>query len=199
LQTLFSNISGEVIRPQVPELLNYKKFSTKLGITTLEINHLELLNKELVDIFLSYNIDFEIAREKDALQYNKILLYSGKLRSKLYQRLKTINNSSLELLSIETLDDLWRKIQIIPLRWTAIFYSKILEFRSNMNAGAAGYFVIIKEIVVFALLTCFFVGFVFLVKRMNYYLEEIIENYKRKIHGINQSWLWDYPSNCVNS
>ena len=188
----FSNISGEIIERKFPELINYDTFSTEQGFTKEEIDYINLLHKKIQTEFLDQTVEFDLAQYKDSKQYTKILLYSGKLRSKLYQNLVKINSESVQQLSNETFADFWREIRIIPLRWSATFYSKILEFGDNLNAGIIGYLFVVKEAMIFIFIVVFIISFFKFFKKLTYKFERIAEQTLKKSYSSKQHWLWQY-------
>ncbi len=188
----FDNISGKVIERKLPELISYDKFSVELGISEEQIQQIALLHKQLLNNFHNQMIIFDHAQEKDSLQYTTILLYSGKLRSKLFQRLEKTNNQSIQSISNEMLADLWREVQIIPLRWSATFYSKILVFRDNLNAGLMGYFLIAQELLFLCFIGFITFSFIWFFQRVSARFEMIAENNIKKAYRANKHWLWQY-------
>jgi len=188
----FDNISGKVIERKLPELISYDKFSVELGISEEQIKQIAFQHKELLNNFHNQMIIFDYAQEKDSLQYTTILLYSGKLRSKLFQRLEKTNNQFIQSISDETLADLWREVQIIPLRWSATFYSKILVFRDNLNAGLVGYFLIAQEVLFLCFIGFITLSFIWFFQRVSSRFEIIAENNIKKAYHANKHWLWQY-------
>ena len=188
----FSNISGKVIGYNPPEIINYDEFLVENGVSLEKINTLDALYQQSIKLTLNQTIHFDLAQEEDSLQYNKILLYSGKLRSKLYQRLKKLNDNSIKQLSNDTIADLWREINIIPIRWTATFYSKMLEFKGHLNAGVMGYFFVAKEIFLFSLLVAFLFGFVRVFNKLVNIFENIASKSLKQSYRSKKHWVWPY-------
>lgn len=194
----FANISGAIVERNLPELITYNGFSKESGILESKILDIEKKYTNLKAHYNSYSHNFDVALEKDTLFYNKILLSSGKLRSKIYQRLSRVKDKSIYEFNNENLEDLWREIRIIPLRWTATFYSKVLEFRDHFYAGPVGYVVMLKELTIFSLLILFLIGFIWFFNRLTDNFEEIAERYLRKAYRSNEHWILQYILSLVN-
>ncbi|MFK7973587.1 MAG: AAA family ATPase [Rickettsiaceae bacterium] len=188
----FDNISGAIIERTIPMAIPYKEFELGHGITEGKLKYINSVRQKFTNRLKQEAIGFELAQEQDSIQYTKILLYSGKLRSKLYQRLSKVDKSLEAKLSNEFIADFWREIHIIPLRWTATLYSKILEFRSNLHAGPIGYFAIFKEIMKFTFFIIFLISFIWFFKKLVLRCERIAEVNLRKVHRLNNHWILQY-------
>lgn len=194
----FANISGSVIDRNLPELITFEEFSPGEDLSGAQILELEKKYQKFKTNYNNYSKKFDIALEKDTLHYNKILLSSGKLRSKIYQRLSGAKDKSVYEFTNENIEDIWREIRIIPLRWTATFYSKILEFRDHLNAGPVGYMVVLKELTIFGILLLFLIGFFWFYNRLTDNFEEIAESYLRKAYRSNEHWFLQYILSLLN-
>lgn len=194
----FVNISGSVIERNLPEIVTFEEFSPSSDLSQKKIEDLNKKYIKLKQDYRKYVHNFDIALEKDNLYYNKILLNSGKLRSKIYQRLKKEEGVYVYELSNENFHDLWREVRIIPLRWTATFYSKILEFRDHLNAGPVGYMIILKEVSLLATIILFVIVFVWFYRRMVDSFEGAAETYLRKAYRSNLHWFLQYLLSLIN-
>lgn len=194
----FVNISGSVIERKLPEIITFDDFPPESELSKVQTSNLNRKYFQLKKKYRSYNEKFDIEQEKDTLYYNKILLSSGKLRSKIYQRLLKSNDKSIYEFTNENLDDLWREVRIIPIRWSATFYSKILEFRDHLNAGPVGYMMILKESSLLGLIILSIIIFIWFFNRMTAKFEIIAEIYLRKAYRSNIHWLPQYMLSLVN-
>jgi hypothetical protein len=193
----FGNISGAVINRNIPKVSSYKDFIESDEVTREKIDTLENLHEKISSKIYEQVRNFDIAQEKDSLYYNKILLSSGKLRSKLYQKSKALKIQNQKY-SNEVFDDLGRELHIIPIRWTATFYSKILEFRDHLNAGASGYFWIFKETGFLLSIIICLASFVFFFKNISRKIETIFEILFRRISEGNRNWKLNYLFGLFN-
>lgn len=137
----FDNISGASIErsfPIVPEL----DTDARQHVSPQEYSSLQELTDEVNTVFNEALTRFDEKQEKDSLAYSKVLLSAGKLRSQQYQRLQALGYFSTDKFSKANREDFARELRIIPVRWAATFYSKILEFRDYSRAGLEGYFYI---------------------------------------------------------
>jgi hypothetical protein len=192
IENSFSNISEGLLPYALPPLSEEQNILIDSDMTESEKTNLELLHKKLTDSQKAYSLALETIRRNDLIEYNKALLYSGKIRSKLYQRLNATNDPLLDEFSIETLGDVWKEIQIIPARWYAVFYSKYLIFQQNLNTGSYGYVLIAKEIFILFLLGFFSFGFIWFFNKLINFFERRLDTFRGKIQMLNQQTFLKY-------
>ncbi len=190
----FVNLSGSNIEIELPTLLSYPSLNLEDGIDSSKLRNIESRYQELKNRYIQFNRNFNISSDKNALYYNKILLYSGKLRSKIYQRLTTIYDKSTYEFSDEILADIWREIRIIPIRWSANFYSKILELKKQLDLGFNGYLMIAEQLFIMSLLFVFLFWFIKSFKDITNYCESIFDYYFQLSKKSNSPWIRQYLS-----
>lgn len=78
------------------------------------------------------------AEEKDNLY--RLLLQSGRLRSQLLRESIRLGQVSSFGLSAVYFGDLLREVRIVPTRWVALFYSRMMDLRGQEGAGLIGFF-----------------------------------------------------------
>lgn len=77
------------------------------------------------------------AEEKDNLY--RLLLQSGKLRSQFLQESLEMGQISSFGLSAVYFGDLLREVRVVPTRWVAIFYSRMMDLRGREGSGLIGF------------------------------------------------------------
>lgn len=196
----FENISGSSFKRRLPQLpaFGLDDLEDVYTYTQEEIDILRNLENQLqLDMRNALTV-FENNQEEDAALYNKVLLLSGKLRSKQHERLTRLGNSEVQSLSSDNFADLIREIRIIPVRWTATFYSKILEFRDNTHAGMTGYLYIAKEILLLSFIIALLIFFIWSFRKLVSFFENITEVFLKKTKLSSTQWFSTYLVTIMN-
>lgn len=193
----FDNISGASIERSFP-VVPHLDMTTRERVSTQEYSSLQELTDEVTTLFSDALSGFDDRQEKDSLGYSRVLLSAGKLRSQQYQRLQFLGYLSADKFSKTNREDFIRELRIIPVRWTATFYSKLLEFRDYSRAGIEGYFYIAKELLLFLCLISFCVFFMWSFRKF----VSVFEGYAEKIHktliSSSTHWIWMYVLTVLN-
>lgn len=71
-------------------------------------------------------------------RHYRVLLQSGEIRSQLLNQLLDANDYSPLALSIDLLQDIRREFAIVPYRWSATFYLRMLDVRRDLGLGWEG-------------------------------------------------------------
>lgn len=69
----------------------------------------------------------------------RVLLQSGEIRSQLLNQMLEQGDKSALALTPELLADVRREFAIVPYRWTATYYVRLLDIRTNLNQGWSGW------------------------------------------------------------
>ena len=80
----------------------------------------------------------------------RLLLQAGALRSDLLNASLDRGYTDPLQLSDSYFQDLSREIRVVPYRWIAIFYSKLLDIRQKLGSGLAGFIDIINQALIVA-------------------------------------------------
>ncbi len=193
----FDNISGAIIErsfPTVPQLDN--TLAEKISVESY--SSLQDLNNEVTRLFNQSLAGFDARQEKDSLKYSKVLLAAGKLRSQQYQRLQALGYTSTRTITKNNIEDFVRELRIIPVRWTATFYSKLLEFRDYSRSGIEGYLYITKELILFLCLISFGIFFVWTFHKFVAVFESYAERMHKKLATSSTHWIWMYGLTVLN-
>lgn len=193
----FDNISGTTIQRSFPSLPHLTD-QTRQNLSLEELEFTEASLNELKDMIAMSLQGFERKQEEDALRYNQILLAAGKLRSKQYQRLNNLGYINSSVFSNNNLNDLVRELRIIPVRWTATFYSKILEFRAYLETGVEGYFYILKELSILFVLLGFFALFAWTFHKVVGLFEKLAETISKHYSDLSSHWALTVTSNIIS-
>lgn len=145
----FSSISSQFLQEDLP---NVKAESLLLN---KDKNQLATLTKRL-DRFEGW-LDEQL--ELDQNLYNRVLLLSGKVRSKLYQELITRKITPIRKFSDDYFSNFVDEIQVIPTRWAATIVCKVYDWKRNLTQGWRGMRSILSEVLVLAVI-CYFVFFI---------------------------------------
>lgn len=192
VENSYNNISGQSLNNNLIELPNYKYHS----LPKEKIEIIEKQKQNLNKTIFHNARNFASSLETDTLYYNKTLLYLGKLRSKLYNsKLKYSNNIEF---SNNIIEDLKKELKIIPVRWTATFHSKILEFKHNLNSRIRGYYLIAQDIIFIVIIFSSIIIFLWFYKDISNYIESFFEiSFKNLIHKI-PNWKLRYLLGITN-
>lgn len=193
----FDNISGTTIQRSFPSLPSIDD-DLREGLSLDELEYTQNSLAELKNTLSSSIARFEQKQEEDAIEYSRVLLAAGKLRSKQYQRLRSLGYITTSMFSEHNLKDLYRELRIIPVRWTAAFYSKYLEFRAYQMAGAMGYFHVLKEASLWVCLLGFFILFGWAFQKVVGLFEKIAIKIHKHLSDASSHWAWSISSNLVN-
>ena len=191
----FDNISGTTIQRSFP-ILPHLSDEAREALSLEELESIEASLSGLKNMIASSLQGFERKQEKDALSYNQILLAAGKLRSKQYQRLDSLGYINSSIFSKNNMNDLVREMRIIPVRWTATFYSKILEFRAYLDTGVEGYLYILKELSILLILLGFFVLFAWTFHKVVGLFEKLAELISQRSSKSDSHWVLTAISNA---
>jgi hypothetical protein len=82
----------------------------------------------------------------------RLLLQSGELRSRLLQAYRRSGGALWTQSPRETAADLLREIRIVPYRFIALFYSRLVDIRLKAAAGMSGLMDILRQILIFVVL-----------------------------------------------
>ena len=69
---------------------------------------------------------------------NKLLLQTGRLRSKLLNELVSRGDYSPLKITQTNLQDFMRELRMVPSQWIALFYVKVSEVKYNLSLGVDG-------------------------------------------------------------
>lgn len=154
----------------------------------------EDLLDEAKDYLKSYN-EAQSTREAfiKAVQQNltqesqenfKLLLIAGKLRAQ-YISILSSKDKAFSF-DEQTMDDLKNELKIIPYRWIATFYSRILDIKEQSSLGLKGYINLSKDFGVLLLIIAVLLSFWVFLKNITNSLNKIKINFIRSRH---QSYL----------
>ena len=122
--------------------------------------------------------------ERDSLY--RLLLHSGKLRSQLLRECIRTGKVSRFSFSTAYLKDLIREIRIVPYRWIAVFYSKLMDFRAKSASGFSGFLAIAWQILLFLLL----IAVPFAIFRLLRYLGKALDRTRSNLIGASSRVPW---------
>ena len=132
----------------LPKLPEYpEKLISQIG-DKLETQQYESAYKETSTLRESLQKKIEDRLKESLDRHNRVLLQSGQIRSQLLNLLLDKGVYRPLSLNLELFHDLRREISIVPYRWNAIFYLRLLEFRKNLEQGWHGLKIIIVNLTI---------------------------------------------------
>ncbi|MBX3457227.1 MAG: ATP-binding protein [Candidatus Paracaedibacteraceae bacterium] len=174
----FSSISSQFLQDDLPNI--------KSQLLLLNSNNPETIAlSKRIDRF-DFWLDSQL--ELDQNLYNRVLLLSGKVRSKLYQELTQRNVYPIRKYSKKYFLNVSDEIRVIPTRWAATIVSKVYDWKRNIAQGWRGMKSIFSEAGVLALI----LYMIFFTYRRFERLSELLENWVSK-----QTDAWGMKSRYV--
>lgn len=170
----FSSISSQFLQSDLPKI-----DETDLDVARISPEEISLVS----DYYSSFDLWLDAQLELDQNLYNRTLLLSGKVRSKLYQELKRRHLSPIEFFSQAYFQDLYWEIKIIPTRWAATLICKVYDWKRNISQGIGGAKLIASDIF-YALLLLF--SSVYLIRRFSHISDGIESWADQKIASFAQ-------------
>lgn len=119
---------------------------------------------------LSQSIQIRLDEENH--QNFNILLTAGQLRAQYIALLRNFKHTSALSFNRKYLNDLSNEIRIIPYRWMATFYSRILEVRQQVRLGIKGYLFLAKNVLMVTLVLFIVIGFWISLKNLSRFLTQ---------------------------
>ncbi len=166
VQRSFSSISSQFLQDDLPNI------KSQLLVLNSDSPETIALTKRLdrFDLWL----DLQLELDQDL--YNRALLLSGKVRSKVYQELTHRDLHPLRKYSKKYFLNVSDEIRVIPTRWAATIVSKIYDWKRNIAQGWRGMKSIFSEIAVLTLI----LYLIFFTYRRFESISEFLENWVSK-------------------
>lgn len=148
---IFERLAGYADREPIPQLPQYPQgLLDQLGKDPQVAQHQqayrELQQQHQALTNLRQN---RFDAERDNLY--RLLLQAGQIRSQLLQLNIDQGNAHVLEFSDQYLSDLIREIRIVPYRFLAAVYAKLVEFRTKASGGVSGWANIAYQILLFAI------------------------------------------------
>jgi len=149
---IFARITDQQRYAALPALPEYpatllKRLGNEPAAESYRISYqtVERLRQELIDM--------RETRQKEGRENAyALLLKAGQLRSQLLQANLAAGNDSLLNWSGQYFEDVLRELRVVPYRWIAIAYGKLVSFRFKLASGFSGIADILQQIALFLLL-----------------------------------------------
>ena len=192
----FDNISGTAFKLALPSLpivnLNGDTFTKE------EKEHLKRHEEGLSEDIVKSRKDFEPFQQSDALNYSNMLILMGKIRSSLYHIHKKSSVLKEHKFSEGYYADLRREIELIPVRWMAITYSKTVEIQNHLKSGIEGKIFVAQEAAWLLLILSLIAAFIWAFQKIVYYFEILAEKLFQRLSSLNTHWFYPFTVQIIN-
>jgi len=123
----------------LPELPNYpEKLLADYSQSEQAANYITIYNE--TNKFRQNLLEKIAQRLQESIDLHyRVLLQSGEIRSQLLTQLLARGDHSPLVVSKNLLTDVQREFSIVPYRWSAIFYLRLLEVKQNLSSGWQGW------------------------------------------------------------
>jgi hypothetical protein len=106
-------------------------------------------HRKVVELHRSLLQVMEKGNEEERNHLYRLLLQSGELRSRLLQEYTRTGGALWTQSPGETFEDLLREIRIVPYRFIALFYARLVDIRQKATAGVSGLMDIFRQVLLF--------------------------------------------------
>jgi len=111
--------------------------------------------------------------DEELYQHNRILIETASVRSRIIEYVGLTSVISLYVTPSDLVEDIFRELQIMPHRWTAVFLTRVFDVQQKYKMGAKGAWLLIKQVVSLGLVLLIPLGLFYLIKQTETMLERI--------------------------